>query len=156
MHPTQCEVVGVAEVDGELRLVTMRSVAAGERLFELEGDLVTVPTRYSVQVGKSLHLDAGSEYPLEEVYARFYWRFMNHHCEPATMIRGRDVIALRDLEPADAVTFNYNTTEADMAESFQCRCGSARCEGTIRGAKHLAASDVERLRPLMAPHLFEE
>jgi hypothetical protein len=156
VHPTRSDVVAVAEANGEFRLVTIRAVAAGARLFELEGDVFRAPTRYSVQIGEDLHLDAGGAHQLGEVFDRFFFRFMNHHCEPSTMIRGRDVIALRDLKPFEDVTFHYNTTEADMAEPFDCRCGSARCEGAIRGAKHISAASRERLRPWMAPHLLDD
>jgi hypothetical protein len=156
LHGCGCDVVGIAEADGEYRLVTITAVAAGERLFRLEGDEVPAPTRYSIQVGKDVHLDAGSGRHRDEVFAWFFWRFMNHHCEPATMIRGRDVIALRDLVRWEVVTFNYNTTEADMAEPFACHCGNVRCEGSIRGARHLNAQQLERLRPMMASYLFSD
>lgn len=156
LHRCCCDLVGVLETAGEYRLVTVRPIAAGERLFRLEGEETPIPTRYSVQIGTHTHLDSGSECGLAEVFDRYFWRFMNHHCAPATMIRGRDVIALRALAPMEDVTFNYNTTEADMAEPFACRCGSARCEGTIRGARHLTVADRERLRPLMAPHLTSD
>jgi len=153
LHRCCRDVVGVLEAAGEYRLVTVQPIAAGDLLFRIEGEETRVPTRYSVQVGKGTHIDSGSDCGMDEVLDRYFWRFMNHHCEPATMIRGRDVIALRDLAPMEDVTFNYNTTEEDMAEPFACRCGSVRCEGTIRGARHLTAADRERLRPLMAPHV---
>lgn len=154
LHGCRCGLVGVLETAGEYRLVTVQPVAAGELLFRIEGEETPIPTRYSVQVGTGAHIDSGSDCGMAEVLDRYFWRFMNHHCEPATMIRGRDVIALRDLVPMEDVTFNYNTTEENMAEPFACHCGSARCEGTIRGARHLAAADRERLRPFMAPHLL--
>ena len=97
LHACRCDVVGVAEARGEYRLVTTTRIASGVRLFQLEGEIVRVPTRYSVQIGRDMHLDAGSEHGLQEVFERFFFRFMNHHCEPATMILGRDVIALRDM-----------------------------------------------------------
>jgi len=59
---------------------------------------------------------------------------MNHSCDPNTRIRGRDLIALRDIQPWEDVTFNYNTTEYAMAEAFRCRCGSPGCAGEIRGS----------------------
>ncbi len=156
VQPCQCDLVGVAHAHGEYRLVVLKATAAGTVLFRVLGDETPVPTRYSVQIGKELHLDSGSGARTEDVVFRYFWRFMNHHCEPTTMIRGREVVALRDIAPWEDVTFNYNTTEANMAEPFLCRCGSARCEGTIRGARHLSAADRERLRSQMAPWLLAD
>ena len=50
------------------------------------------------------------------------------------------------------MTFNYNTTEWEMAEPFSCGCGSENCLGTIQGLKHLTISQRERLG-FVAPHL---
>jgi hypothetical protein len=140
------EVVGVLVTHDERRLVAVRPVAAGERLFRIEGRETPTPTRFSVQVGPGRHLDQGNARNAADRVARYPWRYMNHHCEPSTKIVDRNVIALRDIAAGDDVTFNYNTTEYDMAEPFTCRCGSAKCVGLVRGARHLTAeqrTDVE-------------
>ena len=154
LHAGRFSAVGVARSGGEFRLVTVQAVASGAVVFRLEGDETPTPTRYSVQIGKDLHIDLGSEREGAEVLDRYPWRFMNHHCEPSTAICGRDVVALRALSALDDVTFHYNTTEEDMAEPFLCRCGSLRCEGSIRGARHLTSEARDRLRPWMAAHLL--
>lgn len=133
------DVVGVLVTQDERRLVTVQDVAKGECLFRLEGRVRSTPTRFSVQVGPDQHLDQDSKHSAEDRVARYPWRFMNHHCEPSTAIRNRECIALRDITAGEDVTFDYNTTEYDMAEPFACRCGSARCVGVVRGAKHLTA-----------------
>jgi hypothetical protein len=134
---TNSDVVGVLVTHDERRLVTVRAVSAGEKLFYLEGRVTTTPTRYSVQIGRGLHIDQDDTRNAGERMGRYFFRFMNHHCEPSTEIRDRYVIALRDIAEGEDVTFDYNTTEYDMAEPFTCRCGSARCVGLVRGAKHL-------------------
>lgn len=130
-------VVGVLVTHDERRLVTVRAVARGEKLFYIDGRETPTPTRFSVQIGPGLHLDQDDARNAEDRVARYPWRYMNHHCEPSTEIRDRYVIALRDIAAGEDVTFDYNTTEYDMAEPFTCRCGSARCVGLVRGAKHL-------------------
>ena len=47
----------------------------------------------------------------EEILDRYFWRFMNHGCEPNTIIRGQDVVALRAIKPWEDVTFNYTSTD---------------------------------------------
>jgi len=151
----RCESLGIAHENGEHRLVAVQPIAEGKTIFRLEGEITAKPTRYSVQIGKTLHLDSGSAHAMDDVFDRYYWRFMNHACDPSAVIRGGEVIARRDIAPWEDVTFNYNTTEYDMAEPFVCRCGSVQCEGTIRGAKHLSPKRRAKLRPMMAPHLLD-
>lgn len=146
--------VGVVRADRAYRLVAVRPVAAGARLFQIEGEKTDQPTRYSVQIGENLHVDLGAGHSGEEILDRYFWRFMNHSCEPNTLLRSQEVIASHDIEPWADVTFNYNTTEYEMAEAFACHCGTPRCLGTIRGFKHLTSAERERLRPLLAPHLI--
>ena len=146
---------GVLRAAGEYRLVAIRPILAGERLFRMEGDRTPRPSRYSVQIGEELHVDLGPGYTIEEILDRYFWRFMNHGCDPNLLITVEEVVALRDIEPGVALTFNYNTTEWNMAEPFRCHCGSPQCLGTIRGFKHLTAAQRERLHPHATPHLLQ-
>jgi hypothetical protein len=122
-------------------------------LFRIEGEKTHRSTRCSVQIGENLHIALGSGHSGQEILDRCYWRFMNHSCDPNTLIRCQEVIASQDIEPWADVTFNYNTTEYDMAEPFGCHCGSPDCLGTIKGFKHLTAEERERLRESLSPHL---
>ena len=145
--------VGVVRAGGEYRLVAARGILAGELLFRMEGEPSRSPTRYTVQIGENLHLEMRSGMTAEEILDRYFWRFMNHSCDPNSFIHGRDVVALHEIAPWEGVTFNYNTTEYDMAEPFDCRCGSVHCLGPIRGFKHLPDSERRRLEPFLAGHL---
>jgi hypothetical protein len=159
LHQTRSELVGVIRAVREYRLVAIHPIPAGERLFRIEGELTTTPTRYSVQIGENLHIDLGSGHSAEEILDRYFWRFMNHSCEPNSLIRDREVIAKRDIQPWEAVTFNYNTTEWDMAEPFSCGCGSENCLGIVQGLKYLTISQRERLgtvAPHLSHHVFDE
>lgn len=153
IHELLASGVGVVRATSEYRLVAIRPFVAGDRLFRMEGELTSRPSRYSVQIGENQHIDLGIGHTLEEILDRYFWRFMNHSCEPNTAVRGREVLACRDIEIWDDVTFNYNTTEYDMAEPFQCRCGSPICRGRIQGFKHLSEADRHCLGPLLAAHL---
>lgn len=145
--------VGVLVTQDGRHLIAIRPVAAGTTLFPLIGRERKTPTRYSVQVGPALHVDQKSAHDITDVVHRFFFRYMDHHCEPTTVIRGREVIALRDIAPGDGVTFNYNTTEYDMAEPFRCHCGSAQCIGMVRGARHLTPAQRAQLAPWLADYL---
>lgn len=134
-------------------LIAICPVAAGTTLFPLVGRERPTPTRYSVQVGPALHVDQESAHDITDVVHRFFFRYMDHHCEPTTVIRGCEVIALRDIAPGERVTFNYNTTEYDMAEPFRCHCGSVQCIGMVRGARYLTPAQHALLSPWLADYL---
>ncbi len=146
-------VLGVVQVEDSQHLVAIQRVPLGATLLRIDGVLTQKATRYSVQVGEESHIDmaAGGDDGL--VLSNYYWRFTNHSCEPNTRIQSRDVIAVKEIAPGEDVTFNYNTTEYDMAEPFTCHCGSSSCIGVVRGAKHLTVEQLEMLRPSLAPYL---
>lgn len=154
VHECPENLVGVVRAAREYRLIALRPIVSGERMFRIEGELTRHPSRYSVQVGEGLHVDLHPGHSSEEILDRYFWRFMNHHCNPNTVIQGRDVIALHAIAPWADVTFDYNATEYDMADPFNCRCGSQGCLGQIRGFKHLTPPQRQRLRPHLAHHLL--
>tara|TARA_R100000656_G_scaffold108999_1_gene81060 strand:+ start:467 stop:856 length:390 start_codon:yes stop_codon:yes gene_type:complete len=84
-------------------------------IFVLEGTRVPEPTRTSIQIEKDHHI----EHPKGA--------YMNHHCYPTTEIIVNPlgvtlVIAKKDINNADEITFDYETTEDALAEPFRCKC----------------------------------
>lgn len=150
---TDCDLVAVVVEQHERRLVAVRAIPEGTLLFRIEGRETPVPTRYSLQVGRELHLDQEDARDPNDRVARRFWRYMNHHCEPSTVIRDRAVTALRDIARGESVTFDYNTTEYDLAEPFECHCRSAQCVGVVRGARHLTPKQRARLEPWLPDYL---
>jgi hypothetical protein len=126
----------------------------GARILRIEGDLSERPNRYSLQVDDGLHvvLPAGSAPDDGIVRERYPWRFLNHSCAPNAAVRGRDLVAIRPVRLGDEVTFDYNTTEYEMASPFVCRCGA--CAGrTIGGFRHLTTEEQRRLWPHLPAYL---
>lgn len=147
------DVVGVLVTHEGRRLIAIRPISAGEHLYTITGRETPTPTRYSVQVGPALHLDQSCARNITDVVRRFFWRYMDHACDPTTAFRGREVVAVRDIAEGEGVTFNYNTTEYDMAEPFRCRCGSTQCAGMVRGARHLTPAQRARVARWLLPYL---
>lgn len=66
-------------------------------------------------------------------------RYINHSCEPnceaVTERRRIWIYALRDIEAGEELSYDYNLTGEDDAESqleqYACRCGSSSCRGTM-------------------------
>jgi hypothetical protein len=138
---------------GERALVATTHISAGERLFVIEGVETAAPDRYTLQIGRDLHLSQADARDERDLVFRRFWRYMNHGCEPATRIVGREVFALRDIAPGELVTFDYNTTERELATPFECRCGSAACVGVVRGAAHLDPAQRAARERWLGDHL---
>ena len=147
VHPCPGGLLGIASVAGAHRLVALHTLAAGQRILTIDGQETAQPSRHSVQVGPALHVA-----PLQGSLDVGFWRYLNHSCAPNAWLRGRELIALRDIRAREDVTFDYDTTEWDMAEPFACHCGSATCRGLVRGFAHLSTAQRERLQSV-APHL---
>jgi hypothetical protein len=56
-----------------------------------------------------------------------------HSCEPNCCINfaSRSMTAILPIEPGEAITFDYETTESWFSHPFWCLCGSRRCRGRI-------------------------
>jgi len=69
-----------------------------------------------------------------------YLRYTNHSCSPNIFFdtTSLEVICVRPVKVGEEMTFFYPSSEWDMAQPFDCCCGSSDCLGTIQGAKHLA------------------
>ena len=147
------DLVGVLVTHDWRKLIALQPISAGKRVFALHGHETTVPTRYSIQVGPSLHIDRDDAHDATEVVRRYFWRFMDHACDPATLIRNRAVIANRDIAAGEAITFNYNTTEYELAEPFRCHCDSALCVGLVRGARYLTPNQRALIEDWLADYL---
>ena len=57
--------------------------------------------------------------------------FMNHSCDPTAVAFGKLYIAFRDIEPGEEITYDYATTETQFDRIPECKCGTARCRGSI-------------------------
>ncbi len=146
--------VSVAVAAGIARVVSRAPIAAGDLIVHIEGILQDRPSRYSVQVEHGMHVDVPPE--SRGVAAGdpgYHWQFLNHSCAPNARVVGRTVIALRPITLGEEITFNYNTTEYEVACPFSCWCGTADCAGEIGGFSRLDPAAQERLRPLLAAHL---
>jgi hypothetical protein len=65
--------------------------------------------------------------------------FINHSCQPnceTDIIGGRVwIIARRDIEPGEELTYDYNLYDGD--DEAPCLCRARRCRGSLYSASHL-------------------
>jgi len=145
--------VAVVRAGGQFSLIATEALLADALVFVIDGDERAEPDQWSVQVGARRHMAVPAGVDLAAQLDRYPWRFMNHSCAPNTRIDGREVRTIRPIEAGEQLTFDYDTTEWQMAAPFECRCGSPHCRGLIRGYRHLPPLERRRLDPIAAPYL---
>jgi len=87
--------------------------------------------------------------------------FINHSCDPnceTSEVKGRIWIkAIRNIAPAEEITYDYCLYDGDENDEARCNCGAKKCRGTMyspeeirrrkRAAKKAALNDAKK-KPL--------
>jgi hypothetical protein len=164
MHPPDLAVAGpapkrvrnrirVAGNADRLAVIAAHDIRRGEVILRVEGRPVERPCRYSIQIGRDAHLAPPPDLKPRASVARYGWRYLNHSCEPNAYLRGLELVALADIPARSEITFDYNTTEWELASPFTCLCGAPSCVGTVRGYRWLDEAARVRLLPTLSEHL---
>lgn len=132
-------------------VIATADIAEREVILRIEGRVVDRPSKYTVQIGECSHVEpwvgrmaAGEGSPV--------WPYLNHSCDPNAHVKGRELVSLRAISRGESITFDYNTTEDDIATPFVCSCGA--CGGrVIRGFRHLSAEDRGAIASRVAAYL---
>ena len=68
-----------------------------------------------------------------------FLQYINHSCDPNVFFdtENKKVIALKNIEKGEELTFFYPSTEWSMDQEFDCLCSSKNCLDKIQGAAHL-------------------
>jgi uncharacterized protein len=78
--------------------------------------------------------------------------FVNHSCKPnceTDQIRGKMwIIALRDIESGEELTYDYNLYDGE--DDAPCLCGAQRCRGSLYSATHLRKLAKKRAKAAVA------
>jgi len=100
--------------------------------------ILPAPSPLTVQVGFNEHI-----YLQPGVL-----QYINHSCSPNVFfdLATFKAICLREISKGDELFYFYPSTEWEMAEPFQCLCGSANCLGRIAGASYLSKDVLQNYR----------
>jgi hypothetical protein len=138
--------IELRENDGFKGIFAKQDLRENSVIFYLRGTISTQPTKYTIQLGNRRHLSFPAiRKPNDDL--DYCWQYLNHSCEPNGYINTAESTfrALRDIVAGEEISFNYLTTEAEMAVPFECICGSANCFGFIRGRNFLTPAQAKRL-----------
>ena len=102
----------------------------------------------SIQIDEDLYLVSGETPEPGDM--------LNHSCEPSCGLVGASVlVAMRDIEVGEELTFDYATCDSSDYDEFECLCGEPTCRGVVTGPgldQARAAGEVRRLvLPLPRP-----
>jgi uncharacterized protein len=74
-------------------------------------------------------------------------RLINHSCDPNCGIkRLNHVVAMRDIEKGEEITWDYEMTEKNPYWKMRCRCGSPECRKVIGNYKNMPKTIREKYR----------
>lgn len=100
-------------------------------------DLVAKWTGYHIPF-QTLH---SLQYKEDSIFIHdpYFCGKMLHSCDPNCRLNMEtmEIIALKNINPFDKLTLDYNDTEKELYQGFYCNCGAANCKGYIEGYKHL-------------------
>jgi len=124
----------------------LRRIRKGTRIVEYLGERVShqeADRRYESKEANDAHtflFIVDSKIVIDAGVAGNEARFLNHSCNPncESVIEKRRVFieAVRDIEPGEEMTYDYQIQREDddppgIEEVFACRCGFPQCRGTM-------------------------
>ena len=60
---------------------------------------------------------------------------LNHSCEPNCGLQGSQIlVAMRDIEPGEELSFDYAMCDASDYDEFRCLCGAPTCRDVVTGS----------------------
>ena len=147
--------VEVKIIDNSFGVYAKSNFIQDEIIFKIkEEKIIDHPTQFSVQIGINRHIEL--IHPLQVLNCpEFYWRYLNHSCKPNCYCNIEDMTfrAKKEIKTSEHITFNYLTTEFDMAVPFECNCRSENCIKWIKGFKYLNEEQKVKLLPFAAKHI---
>lgn len=94
------------------------------------GSISLIPTYLTVQIDLNKHITLQPD----------FLQYCNHSCEPNVFFNtiSFELVALKNINVGDELTFFYPSSEWDINQQFTCNCGNKNCLKTIKGAAYLS------------------
>src|SRR5512138_532363 len=115
-------------------LITKQAYKKGQIICEIPTEkVINKANRYTVQIDRDRHTEVGKLSAL------------NHSCDPNVILDTEHLlmVARRDIEKGEELSFFYPSTEWEMDAPFICLCGSSNCIHVVAGARFLPLSTLE-------------
>jgi SET domain-containing protein len=144
--------VASSKICSGLGIFAKKEIKKNEIIFKFEGKIV-YQDYTNISMPYALQLDF-NKYLLPEGN----YKYINHSCSPNSYVKLIDdelyLIACKNIEKDEEITYNYNTSEFDMGvDAFECLCKSPNCYKVIKGFKYLPLDEKIKLKPYLLPYL---
>ena len=123
-------------------LITKQAYKKGEAICAMPSEnIMDKPNRFTVPISKDRHTHVGKLAAL------------NHSCDTNVILdtEAMMMVARRDIEKGEELSFFYPSTEWEMNAPFICLCGAANCIHVVAGARFLPLSTLEH--HYLNPHI---
>lgn len=124
---------------GEKILVSLVAFKKGAVICSFGAEnILSEPTYLTIQKDVNKHITLNPS----------YLQNTNHSCNPNVFFdtTNLQLIALKQIDANEELTFFYPSTEWEMSQSFNCFCGSKNCLKKISGAKYVPSDIIKEYR----------
>ncbi len=135
------EIVEIWKEDptGQHSTFSLRNFEPGDIVCEFGATaILQTPSYLTIQVNTNEHI----------CLQPLFLQYINHSCSPNVFFDTTTfkVVCLQPIKAGDELCYFYPSTEWEMAQPFQCVCGSVNCLGYINGASYLSKQILEDYR----------
>ncbi len=140
-----------AFLENEVGVIATQPYKKGEVIFLVEGPITPQRSKYSFAIDINRHIE-----PKQDKNAYNLGHYVNHSCDPTarTRVVEKDnsipyieVIARKDVEKGEEITFDYATLEYEITlVNAMCKCKTKKCRGIIQGFKDLPPEIIEKYK----------
>ena len=108
-------------------VVSKAHFVPGDIVFRFTGPVLNDRTLFTLELTPTAHVH--DPYVMGKVL---------HSCDPNTFcdMATRTFTAVKEINPGDYLTMDYETTESELFRFFECQCGAPNCRGLIMGSKY--------------------
>jgi len=101
---------------------------------------------HSLQIAENLFMTCPSDSDPADLF--------NHSCDPNCGISGNVLlVAMRDIEVGEELTFDYAMCDADDYDEFECECGTVGCRDKVTGNDWMIPELQNRYRGMFSTYL---
>lgn len=80
--------------------------------------------------------------------------YINHSCNPnGGLLGASNLIAMRDIEIGEEITFDYAMSDSTPYDQFECGCGAPNCRGKVTGNDWQLTELWERYAGYFSPYI---
>lgn len=112
---------------------------------EFEG-LPVAQQVHSLQIGEDLFMVCPADSEPADLF--------NHSCDPNCGVAGNVLlVAMRDIDADEELTFDYAMCDADDYDEFECHCGSSGCRTKVTGNDWMIPELQDRYAGMFSTYL---